>query len=76
LPDLVSEPLLFVFRSPAFRISVRCLGLALYLVSELLLLIFCSSATRYAVMMLRYARTEAARRSWGRKIEYDDRGIV
>jgi hypothetical protein len=28
------------------------------------------SATRYGVMMLRFARTEAARQSFNRKIEY------
>jgi hypothetical protein len=34
------------------------------------------SATRYAVMMLRHARTAQAYNRFYRKIEYSNRGIV
>jgi hypothetical protein len=34
------------------------------------------SATRYAVMMLRWARTTQAAQSFRRKIEYSNSGIV
>ena len=34
------------------------------------------AATRYAIMMLRYARTETARNHFWRKFEYNNAGIV